>query len=88
MCEGARKYLKCAPGEVGVAMPINQFDSVAEGIIMTVNPVANHKEKDELLSRLDTEDELGIIIDKDTDYGKCLQEYDDFVQRVKNGQAE
>lgn len=88
MCEGARKYLKCAPGELGVAMPINQFDSVAEGIIMIVNPVANNKEKDELLSRLDTEDELGIIIDKDTDYGKCLQEYDDFVQRVKNGQAE
>ena len=55
---------------------------------MTVNPVANHKEKDELLSRLDTEDELGIIIDKDTDYGKCLQQYDDFVQRVKYGQAE
>ena len=45
-------------------MPVNQFDDVVEGIIMTVNPVANKKEKDELLSRLHSEDELGIVIDK------------------------
>ena len=86
MCEGARKYMKCSSGELGVSMPVNQFDDVVEGIIMTVNPVANKKEKDELLSRLHSEDELGIVIDKDTDYGKCLQEYDNFVQRIKYGQ--
>ncbi len=86
MCEGARKYMKCSSGELGVSMPVNQFDDVVEGIIMTVNPVANKKEKDELLSRLHSEDELGIVIDKDTNYGKCLQEYDNFVQRIKYGQ--
>lgn len=88
MCEGARKYMKCSSGEMGVSMPINQFDDVVEGIVMTVNPVANKKEKDELLSRLHSEEELGIVIDKDTDYGKCLKEYDDFVQRIKYEQEQ
>ena len=88
MCEGARKYMKCSSGEMGVSMPINQFDDVVEGIVMTVNPVANKKEKDELLSRLHSEEELGIVIDKDTDYGKCLKEYDDFVQKIKYEQEQ
>ncbi|WP_055078990.1 DUF169 domain-containing protein [Lagierella massiliensis] len=82
MCEGARKYMKCSRGELGVGMPIHQFDAVVEGIIMTVNPVASAKEKDALLKRLDNDDELGIKIDKTLNYGKKLDEYDDFVKKI------
>lgn len=81
MCVGARMYMKCEPGEMGAAMPINQFDSVAEGIVMTVNAVASNKEKTELLKRLERKDELGIEIKKDVDYGTYLDEYDDFLRK-------
>lgn len=34
------------------------FDPVVDGVIMTINPVNNKKQKEALLSRLETKDEL------------------------------
>ncbi|GAA0742410.1 DUF169 domain-containing protein [Clostridium oceanicum] len=84
MCEGARKYSKCFKGELGVAMPINMFDSVVDGVIMTMNPVASNREKDEILKRLQSPMELGIKIIKDTDYGKYLKKYDSYIKEITN----
>lgn len=78
LCVGARMYAQCSDDLLGVGMPIDIFNSVAEGVIATLNPTVSAKEKKQLISRLSDspENELGISIDMDADYGKYIAEYD------------
>jgi uncharacterized protein (DUF169 family) len=84
LCKGARMYTKAGEGELGVGFPVNMLDGIAEGIIMTVNPVNHKPEKEAILNRLDSPDELGIEIDFEAGYGKSAAEYEAYVDRMAN----
>lgn len=79
-CEGARKYGGYGEGEVGISMPAEMFHTVAYGVYMTVDPVANVREKEAIEKRLK---EVGVAehFDPYESYGKRLDEFD---ARVKN----
>lgn len=77
-------YTQADEGELGVSLPSNIFDALAEGIIMTINPVNHKVEKEAILNRLDTPDELGIDIDFEADYGKSLKRYEAYVEKNRN----
>ncbi|QSX05865.1 DUF169 domain-containing protein [Sedimentibacter sp. zth1] len=84
MCKGTRANGQFDKGEIGVAVPIGMFDSLVDGIVNTVNPVTYANEKRQILSKLDCEDDLGIKIDVDYNYGLGLKAYDSKVQKFKN----
>ena len=56
-------------------MPIQQFDSITEGVIQTLNLTEYKEGKDAVLARLSAPDELGIAIDYDIHYGKTAAKY-------------
>lgn len=82
-CRGARAYGRFDKGEIAVGLPINMFDSLADGIVKTVNPVNNPKEKETILNR--AKDELDLIgeIDKSYNYEMGLIEYDEIIKDNK-----
>lgn len=84
LCKGARMYTRADEGELGVGLPGSMFDALAEGIIMTINPVNHKVEKEAILNRLDTPDELGIDIDFEADYGKSLKKYEAYVEKNRS----
>ena len=86
LCAGARLYGRFSESQLGIGMPIGLFDAVVDGVINTFNPVANKKEKEDLKNRICGSDieELGIKIDMNSDYGKFINEYDEYVRMVKN----
>ena len=59
------------------------FDSLADGIVKTVNPVNNPKEKETILNR--AKDELDLIgeIDKSYNYEMGLIEYNEIIKDNK-----
>ena len=75
MCCGARINTKCSDGEMGVSMPIQIFMQVARGIIATLNVTEPPQFKKELLTRLNTPDELGYELDPGLHYGKLAAAY-------------
>lgn len=83
LCKGARLYGKFEKGELGVAMPINIFDSVAEGIAKTFSPVANVLEKKRVLKELDEDNDFRKDIDMSYSYGIGLKEYDNYVDSIR-----
>lgn len=85
LCAGARQYAKCGDGQLGVGMPIGLFDTLTEGVAMTLNPVEGRKEKEMLMQRLKkpAQEELGIEIDMDSDYGKFINEYDIYTEKME-----
>lgn len=86
MCKGARMYMQCDDGELGIGLPVGLFDSIAEGVLMTLNPVCTPGQKRAILERLsDTpEAELGISIDMEADYGRYLDEYEKYVLEMEH----
>lgn len=80
-CEGARKYGNYGTDEVGISMPLEVFHNVAKGVYLTVNPVANRKEKAEISARLAEE---GFIeeFDMDAAYGNVLDSFDQKVEEL------
>lgn len=84
MCKGARAYGRFDKGEMGVGIPIGMFDTLVDGIVETINPVSNAKEKNRILEELENPDDLGVTIDTQYTYGKGLIEYDERVKKLKN----
>ena len=80
MCRGMRANGRFDKGELGVAIPINLFDSLVEGIVATANPVLNPKEKQRILDQ-SADYDFEIEFDMSYNYGKGLREYD---QKVKD----
>ena len=78
-CEGARKYGGYGEGELGISMPAEMFHTVAYGVYMTVDPVANVAEKKAIEERLR---EAGFTeqFDPYESYGRRLDEFDDRVR--------
>lgn len=83
MCKGARNYGGFDRGELGIALPIGMFDAFAEGVVATINPVSNGKEKQRILNEVGDDDILGIDIDMIYTYGKGLAEYDERVKELR-----
>ncbi|WP_462325216.1 DUF169 domain-containing protein [Desulfoplanes sp.] len=52
MCNGTRRYGKYDKGELAVALPINMFDPLADGVIATLNAVQSGPEKKRIAERL------------------------------------
>lgn len=82
MCKGARLFTKCSDGELGVSVPINLFDSLVDGVIMTINPVLDKSQKEDLLSRLDSPDELDIEIDSTWTYSTKLRDHNKLLEEM------
>lgn len=80
MCRGARANGRFDKGEIAVGLPISMFDHLADGIVKTINPVSNPKEKDAILDRAENALELIGTIDKSYNYGQGLYAYDDIVK--------
>lgn len=53
MCNGTRRYGKFKDGELAVALPINMFDTLADGIIETINAVQSVPEKKKIIKTLE-----------------------------------
>lgn len=83
MCRGARANGRFDKGEIGIAVPIGMFDNLVEGIVKTVNPVNNFKEKQRILNDLEEPGGLGIKIDLKYNYGIGLKEYDGRVKAIR-----
>lgn len=86
MCNGTRRYGRFDDGDLAVALPINMFDTLADGIIETINAVQSGPEKKRILETLEhsegpvcKENSLGVEIDMHYNYGKGLLEYDNHV---------
>ena len=79
-CRGARTYGRFDKGEIAVGLPIAMFDSLAEGIVKTINPVDDPKTKDKIIER--AKDDLDLIgdINKKYRYGMGLIEYDEIIK--------
>lgn len=87
MCKGARLFTQCSDGELAAAVPVQMFDSLVDGILKTVNPVLEKNQKEELLSRLDSADELGITIDSSWTYSTRLRQYMKRVEQMRQEDA-
>jgi hypothetical protein len=75
MCKGARMHTRCDDGEMAAAIPAGLFGALAEGILRTLNPVLDTKQKEDVLSRLETPDELGFPIDPSWTYITKVNEF-------------
>ena len=69
LCEGARRACHWSHDDIGVGLPINLFTPLADGILRTLDLIETNDEKEKILSRLSSEDELGISIHKNNYYG-------------------
>jgi uncharacterized protein (DUF169 family) len=81
LCAGARLRLKAGDGEMGVAIPVHQFDAVADGVLQTLNYMELNDMKDRIESGLDSPDELGFLIDKKVHYGKECAAYREYADK-------
>lgn len=75
LCAGTRKVCQWRDDEMGVGVPIQQFEPLVDGMLHTLNYIEYPDRKDEIRKRLDTPDELGITIDDSLHYGKIGKEY-------------
>lgn len=84
MCRGMRANGRFEKGELGVALPINLFDPLVEGVVKTINPVSGAKEKKLILSALEDNNDLEIQINMRYNYGMGLKEYDKKVEKIRS----
>lgn len=84
LCKGARMHTHANAGELGVGMPIQMFPAVADGIIMTLNPVEHKAAKEQIIRRLkeSANKELGVEIDFTADYGDALDRYEAYTAKL------
>lgn len=81
MCKGTRVYGRFNKGEIAVGLPISMFDDLADGIVKTINPVNNSKEKKDIAESLKGDEDLVKSIDYDYNYGARLKEYDEIIEK-------
>lgn len=90
LCKGARMHTHAEPGELAVGMPVQMFSAVADGIIMTLNPVEHKAVKEQIIQRLEepASKELGIEIDFSADYGDALDRYEAYTAKLEKENAD
>ena len=52
LCAGTRKMCSWGDDEIGVGLPIQQFEPLTDGIIQTMNYIDYPKQKEEIRSSL------------------------------------
>lgn len=82
MCRGMRANGRFEKGELGVAVPINMFDTLIEGVVATVNPVCSLKEKKRIVNVLNSFG-LNVNVNMDYNYGLGLKEYDNMIRKLR-----
>ena len=75
LCAGTRKMCSWGDDEIGVGLPIQQFEPLTEGVIQTMNYIDYPKQKEEIRASLNEPEELGVIVDDNLHYGKLGKEY-------------
>lgn len=84
MCKGTRNYGRFDKGELSVGFPIQMFDPIVEGIIMTINPVHSPQDKRRIaLECSENPVDLGIELDEKYNYGLGLKTYDARVNKIR-----
>lgn len=69
LCEGTRRACKWSRSDIGVGLPVNLFDGLADGVLKTLDLIDSPEEKEKICARLDTGNELGVTIDPHNYYG-------------------
>ena len=72
LCAGARIRTKATNGEMGVGLPLNLFDDLVDGVVQTINPAMNKREKEALAERMGDKNIFGFEIE----YNKFYPNYD------------
>lgn len=90
LCAGTRKMCSWGDDEIGVGLPIQQFEPLTEGVIQTMNYIDYPKQKEEIRASLNEPEELGVIVDDNLHYGKLGKEYvrPSVYEQLKNGELE
>ena len=90
LCAGTRRMCAWGDDEIGVGLPIQQFEPLTEGIIQTMNYIDYPNQKDAIRARLVSPDELGVLVDDNLHYGKLGKEYvrPDMYEKLKSGELE
>lgn len=90
LCAGTRRMCAWGDDEIGVGLPIQQFEPLTEGIIQTMNYIDYPNQKDAIRARLVSPDELGVTVDDNLHYGKLGKEYvrPDMYEKLKSGELE
>ena len=90
LCAGTRRMCAWGDDEIGVGLPIQQFEPLTEGIIQTMNYIDYPNQKDAIRARLVSPDELGVPVDDNLHYGKLGKEYvrPDMYEKLKSGELE
>ena len=90
LCAGTRKMCAWEDDEMGVGLPIQQFEPLTDGIIQTMNYIDYPTQKDQISERLDDPMELGVAVDKNVHYGKLGKPYvrPSVYEQLKNGELE
>ena len=90
LCAGTRKMCAWEDDEMGVGLPIQQFEPLTEGIIQTMNYIEYPTQKDQISERLDDPMELGVAVNKNVHYGKLGKPYvrPSVYEQLKNGELE
>lgn len=90
LCAGTRRMCAWGDDEIGVGLPIQQFEPLTEGIIQTMNYIDYPNQKDAIRARLVSPDELGVLVDDKLHYGKLGKEYvrPDMYEKLKSGELE
>lgn len=82
-CRGARDYGRFGDGEIGVAIPVNQYVKVAEGVFNTIDPYCNIKEK-RILTKKFANAGLECEFDEQASYGNALIALDQEIQAERS----
>lgn len=69
LCEGARRACKFNHDVIGVGLPIGLFKGLVDGVLKTLDLIENDNEKEKILGRLNSKDELGVAINMGNYYG-------------------
>lgn len=77
LCAGTRKMCGWGKEEMGVGLPIQQFNPLVEGVLATLNYIEYPDEKEKIRKSLEFKDQLDTEIDDDLHYGKLGREYVD-----------
>ena len=90
LCAGTRKMCSWGDDEIGVGLPIQQFEPLTEGIIQTMNYIDYPEHKDMISQRLEDHMELGVAVDKSLHYGKLGKPYvrPAMYEQLRNGESE
>lgn len=88
LCAGTRKMCSWGDDEMGIGLPIQQFEPLTEGVIQTMNYIDYPTQKKQIRERLTEPNELGVVVDDNLHYGKLGKPYvrPSEYERLKNGE--